>query len=83
MSKLPSISGDFVRAVEAMRKAQDAYRGLGSRRQAFEVVRLERLVDSMIVGYNNRLVRIGGDPAQLLLADALEAYNVERDEPDK
>lgn len=55
MSKLPSITGEFVLLVQEYRRAENAYLQESSRPKLEEVRRLRRLVDSMLVRWQERV----------------------------
>lgn len=77
MSKLPSITGDFVRLVQAYRRAETAYLQESTRPNLDEVRRLRRLVDSMCARWEERVYLLDQMSSQLGLIDEREEVPVD------
>jgi hypothetical protein len=76
MSKLPSIKGDFVRLVESYRAAEKEYFKDRTRSNQDEVIRLRRMVDSMIDWYNQNVVALAEVGGQITLIEERAPYVV-------
>lgn len=76
MSRLPSIKGDFVRLVEAYRAAEKEYFKDRTRSNQDEVIRLRRMVDSMIEWYNRNVEMLDQVGGQITLIEPQAPYVV-------
>lgn len=76
MSKLPSIGGDFVRLVESYREAEREYFKDRSRSNQDEVIRLRKLVDSMVSKWNDQVDLLEDVSGQFTLIEPRGAYLV-------